>query len=117
MKEHSINQRFRKEQEIFEAAAVARSSIQRRARQYRAISSQPSQKILGSNGPTSTMKTEAKEEKSKISEATPAVYYSSTSRLPLSGNIISFFFLLCDDHYCLSTDNGLLPSIIFSCFT
>lgn len=30
------------------------------------------------------MKTEAKEEKSKISEATPAVYYSSTSRLPLS---------------------------------
>ncbi|XP_015069949.1 uncharacterized protein LOC107014530 [Solanum pennellii] len=84
VKEHSINQRFRKEQEIFEAAAVARSSIQRRARQYRAISSQPSQKILGSNGPTSTMKTEAKEEKSKISEATPAVYSSSTSRLPLS---------------------------------
>ncbi|TMW87025.1 hypothetical protein EJD97_020535 [Solanum chilense] len=84
VKEHSINQRFRKEQEIFEAAAVARSSIQRRARQCRAISSQPSQKILGSNGPTSTMKTEAKEEKSKISEATPAVYSSSTSRLPLS---------------------------------
>lgn len=84
VKEHSINQRFRKEQEISEAAAVARSSIQRRARQYRAISSQPSQKILGSNGHTSTMKSEAKEEKSEISEATPAVYSPSTSRLPVS---------------------------------
>lgn len=84
VKEHSINQRFRKEQEISEAAAVARSSIQRRARQYRAISSQPSQKILGSNGHTSTMKSEAKEEKGEISEATPAVYSPSTSRLPVS---------------------------------
>ncbi|KAH0691645.1 hypothetical protein KY289_019003 [Solanum tuberosum] len=84
VKEHSINQRFRKEQEISEAAAVARSSIQRRARQYRAISSQPSQKILGSNEHTSTMKSEAKEEKSEISEATPAVYSPSTSRLPVS---------------------------------
>ncbi|WMV20856.1 hypothetical protein MTR67_014241 [Solanum verrucosum] len=85
VKEHSINQRFRKEQEISEAVAVARSSIQRRARQYRAISSQPSQKLLGSNGHTSTMKSEAKEEKSEISEATPAVFPSpSTSRLPVS---------------------------------
>ncbi|XP_049393717.1 uncharacterized protein LOC125858080 [Solanum stenotomum] len=84
VKEHSINQRFRKEQEIAEAAAVARSSIQRRARQFRAISSQPSQKILGSNGHTSSMKSEAKEEKSEISEATPAVYSPRTSRLPVS---------------------------------
>ncbi|XP_055825259.1 uncharacterized protein LOC129893863 isoform X2 [Solanum dulcamara] len=84
VKEHSINQRCRKVQEISEAAAVARSSIQRRARQYRANSSQPSQKILESNGHTSTMKSEAKEEKSEISEVTPAVYSASTSRRPVS---------------------------------
>lgn len=84
VKKHSINQRCRKVQEISEAAAVARSSIQRRARQYRSISSQPSQRILGSNGHTSTMKSEAREEKSEISEATPAVYSTSTSGLPVS---------------------------------
>ncbi|KAJ8554214.1 hypothetical protein K7X08_024892 [Anisodus acutangulus] len=84
VKEHNINQRSRKVQEISEAAAVARSSIQRRARQYRAISSQLSQKILESNGHTSTVKSEAKKEKSETSEATPAVCSASTSRLPVS---------------------------------
>ncbi|KAJ8536979.1 hypothetical protein K7X08_035380 [Anisodus acutangulus] len=84
VKEHSINQRCRKVQEISEAAAVARSSIQRRARQYRAISNQPSQKILESNGHTSTMTSEAKKEKSETLEATPAVYSATTSRLPVS---------------------------------
>lgn len=91
MKEHSINQRYRKVQEISEAAAAARSSIQKRAREYRAVSSQQSQKILESNGQTSATKSEAKVEKSKISEATPAVFSASTSRLPLSGNIIFLF--------------------------
>ncbi|XP_016509116.1 uncharacterized protein LOC107826629 isoform X2 [Nicotiana tabacum] len=84
VKEHSINQRYRKVQEISEAAAAARSSIQKRAREYRAVSSQQSQKILESNGQTSATKSEAKVEKSKISEATPAVFSASTSRLPLS---------------------------------
>ncbi|CAN4089432.1 unnamed protein product [Withania somnifera] len=84
VKEHSINQRYRKVKEISEAAAVARSSIQRRARQYRAISSRPSQKILESNGRTSTMKSKAKEEKSEISEETPAVFSASTPWQPVS---------------------------------
>ncbi|PHT53590.1 hypothetical protein CQW23_08052 [Capsicum baccatum] len=83
LKEHNISLRWRKVQEISNAAAVARSSIQRSARQYRAICSQPSQKILETNGHSSTVKCEAKEE-SEISEATPAVSSASTSRLPVS---------------------------------
>ncbi|XP_009629933.1 uncharacterized protein [Nicotiana tomentosiformis] len=84
VKEHSINQRYRKVHEISEAAAAARSSIHKIAREYRAVSSQPSQKILESNGHTSATKSEAKEEKSKISEATSPVFSASTSRLPVS---------------------------------
>ncbi|KAM3319657.1 endonuclease MutS2 [Capsicum chacoense] len=83
LKEHNISLRWRKVQEISNAAAVARSSIQRSARQYRAICSQPSQKILETNGHSSTVKCEAKEE-SEISEATPAVSSASTLRLPVS---------------------------------
>ncbi|XP_059304422.1 uncharacterized protein LOC132056304 isoform X2 [Lycium ferocissimum] len=84
VKEHSISERYRKVQEISEAAAAARSSIQKRARHYRAITSQPSQKILGSNGHTPAMKSEAREEKSEIAEATNVVDSASTSRLPVS---------------------------------
>ncbi|XP_060204026.1 uncharacterized protein LOC132632204 isoform X2 [Lycium barbarum] len=82
VKEHSISERYRKVQEISEAAAAARSSIQKRARQCRAIT--PSQKILESNGHTPAMKSEAREEKSEITEAANVVYSASTSRLPVS---------------------------------